>query len=107
VNSEALARLREEELPPGTKGLPLDGRAHSVDSVGAAGWSVLAGDLPFPLLALSRSALEHNLATMAVYCREQEVLLAPHGKTTMAPQLFDRQLDAGSWAITAATPNER
>jgi hypothetical protein len=31
------------------------------------------------------------------------VLLAPHGKTTMAPQLFARQLEAGAWGITLAT----
>jgi len=31
------------------------------------------------------------------------VLLAPHGKTTMAPQLFARQLEAGAWGITFAT----
>ena len=31
------------------------------------------------------------------------VLMAPHGKTTMSPQLFRRQLDAGCWAITVAT----
>ena len=31
------------------------------------------------------------------------MLLAPHGKTTMAPQLYDRQLAHGAWAITIAT----
>jgi D-serine dehydratase len=31
------------------------------------------------------------------------VLLCPHGKTTMAPQLFQRQLARGAWGITAAT----
>ena len=29
--------------------------------------------------------------------------LAPHGKTTMSPQLFARQLDAGAWGMTFAT----
>ena len=29
--------------------------------------------------------------------------LAPHGKTTMAPKLFARQLSAGAWGITVAT----
>ena len=31
------------------------------------------------------------------------VLLAPHGKTTMAPQIFAQQLAAGAWGITVAT----
>jgi len=30
------------------------------------------------------------------------VLLAPHGKTTMAPQIFAQQLAAGAWGITVA-----
>jgi D-serine deaminase-like pyridoxal phosphate-dependent protein len=40
---------------------------------------------------------------MARWCARAGVLLAPHGKTTMAPQLFGRQLAAGAWGITAAT----
>lgn len=56
-----------------------------------------------PLLVLDGPALEHNLALMARYCAEHGVDLAPHGKTTMAPQLFARQLDAGCWGVTAAT----
>jgi D-serine deaminase-like pyridoxal phosphate-dependent protein len=56
-----------------------------------------------PLLVLDEPALAHNIATMAEYCDAHGVDLAPHGKTTMAPQLFARQLAAGSSAITAAT----
>ena len=56
-----------------------------------------------PLLVLDGPALEHNLTLMAQYCAKHGVDLAPHGKTTMAPQLFARQLAAGSWGITAAT----
>src|SRR5262249_62115552 len=29
--------------------------------------------------------------------------IAPHGKTTMAPQLFAKQLNDGAWGITVAT----
>jgi D-serine deaminase-like pyridoxal phosphate-dependent protein len=39
---------------------------------------------------------------MARYCDERGVSIAPHGKTTMAPQLWRRQLDAGAWGISAA-----
>ena len=39
----------------------------------------------------------------ADWCAATGLLLAPHGKTTMAPQLFERQLAAGAWGITAAT----
>jgi D-serine deaminase-like pyridoxal phosphate-dependent protein len=43
---------------------------------------------------------------MAHWCAERGILHAPHGKTTMAPQLFSRQLDAGAWGITAATVSQ-
>jgi peptide/nickel transport system ATP-binding protein len=34
--------------------------------------------------------------------RATGVLLAPHGKTTMAPQIFAQQLAAGAWGMTVA-----
>jgi D-serine dehydratase len=60
-------------------------------------------DLALPVLALRESALAHNLRTMHGWCAERGLSLAPHGKTTMAPQLFQRQLQAGAWGMTAAT----
>lgn len=54
-------------------------------------------------MVLDADALDHNLALMAQYCAAHGVDLAPHGKTTMAPQLFARQLQSGAWGITAAT----
>ena len=60
-------------------------------------------ELPTPLLTIDRSALTHNIDTMAKWCRESGVDLAPHGKTTMAPEIWQQQLDAGAWGITVAT----
>jgi D-serine deaminase-like pyridoxal phosphate-dependent protein len=66
--------------------------------------SLFDGTFSPPVMTLHRSALEHNITTMARYCRDHGVLLAPHGKTTMAGSIFERQLAAGAWAITVATP---
>ncbi|WP_033296090.1 amino acid deaminase [Amycolatopsis jejuensis] len=55
-----------------------------------------------PFVVLDAAALEHNLSTMARWCAGRGIALAPHGKTTMAPELFARQLDHGAWGITAA-----
>jgi D-serine deaminase-like pyridoxal phosphate-dependent protein len=66
--------------------------------------SLFGGAFTPPVMTLRRSALEHNIATMARYCRDRGVDLAPHGKTTMAARIFERQLAAGAWAITVATP---
>lgn len=84
------------------KGYPHNAPACAVRDIGAHGWNVLRGDLPFPIAVLKQTALEHNLRWMADFAATSGVLLAPHGKTTMAPQLFDRQLVAGAWGMTLA-----
>ena len=85
------------------KGYPRTQPPRLRSEVGAAGWNVLAGDLPLPMAVLKREALEHNLQWMQARVREWGIDLAPHGKTTMSPQLFQRQLDAGAWGLTFAT----
>jgi D-serine deaminase-like pyridoxal phosphate-dependent protein len=64
---------------------------------------LFGGGFSTPVLVLADSALRHNVEAMAAYASAAGVDLAPHGKTTMAPQLFARQLAAGAWAMTAAT----
>lgn len=98
----ALLQLDEQRLLPGTKGLPLRAPLRQGD-IGAVGFNVLAGDLSYPVAVLRQSALDHNLAWMQDFAARGNVLLAPHGKTTMSPQLFHAQLRAGAWAITLAT----
>lgn len=56
-----------------------------------------------PVLTLDDSAIDQNLSAMAAWCADNGVELAPHGKTTMSPTLWERQLRAGAWAITLAT----
>ena len=91
---------------------PVDGRHRGFGAVaeglpagalGEQGYDVGRGDLPLPLLVLRESALAHNLRVMHGWCAERGLSLAPHGKTSMAPQLIRRQLDAGAWGMTAAT----
>lgn len=85
------------------KGYPPTEPPRACSAVGAAGWNVLAGDLPLPLALIKREALTHNLAWMQRYARGQGVDMAPHGKTTMSPQIFSRQLEAGAWGISFAS----
>ncbi|MCP3424965.1 alanine racemase [Rothia sp. AR01] len=61
-----------------------------------------ATELNTPLVTLDEQALNHNARTMATWCRDHGVALAPHGKTTMSPQLWQLQLDHGAWGITLA-----
>ncbi|RCV48447.1 alanine racemase [Marinitenerispora sediminis] len=92
-------------LDAAAKGLAVPaGSAVTVEEYVRDGRDVHTGGLDFPVLTLDGEALDGNIAAMADYCARNGVLLAPHGKTTMAPRLFDRQLAAGAWAITVATP---
>lgn len=88
------------------KGYPYHVAACAVRDIGTCGWNVLRGDLPFPIALLKQSALDHNLHWMADFAKAAGVLLAPHGKTTMAPQLFEQQLSVGAWGITLANMHQ-
>ena len=85
------------------KGFPHGAAPLRRSQVGAQGWNVLAGDLPLPLAVIRRDALAHNVGWMQRFADSSGVSFAPHGKTTMSPQLFRRQLDAGAWGLTFAT----
>ena len=78
----------------------------SLRDVPGMGWNVLDGEFMFPVMVLKEAALRHNLEAMADFCRRHGVLLAPHGKTAMAPQLFELQREAGAWGVTAATTSQ-
>ncbi|PJX23120.1 amino acid deaminase [Advenella sp. S44] len=69
----------------------------------AARLNVYENAFAFPLAVLNQSALEHNVQWMQRFARDKGVSLAPHGKTTMSPELFELQLAAGAWGLTFAT----
>lgn len=85
------------------KGLPA---TIAVADLPATGWNILAGDLPFPVAVLKQSALDHNSRWMRAFLAAARVSFAPHGKTTMAPQLFRQQIADGCWGITVATAQQ-
>ena len=107
VMEEALRSLDGIPLPPGLKGLPPEraGRSWTPAGLAAAGLNALQ-DLPTPFALLRRSALHHNARVMGRYCSDNNVLLAPHGKTTMAPALWKLQFEHGTWALTVALPHQ-
>lgn len=88
---------------PTHKSFPLQAAPGTSADIAQRGWNVLADDLPYPLAVLRGDALAHNLAWMQDYARRKGVALAPHGKTTMSPELLARQLDTGAWGLTFAT----
>lgn len=100
-----MMELENQLLQPGVKGLPIAAPLRQGD-IGARRWNVLNADTSFPVALLKTSALEHNLQWMRGFCERYGVQLAPHGKTTMSPQLFDAQLSNGAWGMTLATVSQ-
>lgn len=101
-----LDELLDTPPPATTKGLAPAAAGRPLREIGGLGLSVLQGDLPWPAALLRRSALEHNARWMRDFVARAGVALCPHGKTTMSPQLFDRQLRDGCWGITLATASQ-
>ncbi|KIE26433.1 amino acid deaminase [Streptomyces sp. MUSC 125] len=103
-----LARLAEERLDHRFKGLPPDADGRTVGELAAQRRNLFAEADGFttPILALSAERLERNLAMMETYTVRHGLAFAPHGKTSMAPQLFHRQIEHGAWGITLAVPHQ-
>ncbi|OWV31315.1 amino acid deaminase [Halomonas campaniensis] len=66
------------------------------------GSNLLSG-VSLPTAVVHEGPLAHNVAWMQRFAEAHGARLAPHGKTTMTPALFNRQLQAGAWGITLAT----
>ncbi|MGW2647772.1 alanine racemase [Streptomyces sp. NPDC001393] len=110
-SSEALARLAEERVDHRFKGLPPDADGLTVGELTAQRRNLFTeeagtGGFTTPLLVLSAERLAHNLALMETYTARHGLAFAPHGKTSMAPQLFHRQIEHGAWGITLAVPHQ-
>ena len=88
------------------KGLGYLARPVEPGLVPESGWNLLREDLSLPAAVLYQDRLMHNLAWMRDFVSAYGVRLAPHGKTTMAPRLFQMQLEAGAWGITLATAHQ-
>ncbi|MET7269974.1 MULTISPECIES: amino acid deaminase [Streptomyces] len=106
TGTEALARLAEEHVDHRFKGLPPDAAGLTVAELAAQRRNLFTGGFTTPVLALSAERLEHNLKLMETYAARHGLAFAPHGKTSMAPQLFHRQIEHGAWGITLAVPHQ-
>jgi D-serine dehydratase len=93
-------------ITPLNKGLGPFDRALEPGDVAQLNWNLLREDLNLPSAVLYEDKLLHNLNWMRQFISAYGVKLAPHGKTTMAPRLFQMQLKAGAWGITLATAHQ-
>ncbi|NVM98654.1 alanine racemase [Arthrobacter sp. SDTb3-6] len=96
-----LGELGNARLSPREKGLPVRAAGMTVRDFLATGPRL--PEFWTPIVALDQEAMQANVDLMARWCSARGLKLMPHGKTTMAPQLWQHQLDAGSIGITLAT----
>ncbi|GAA2149670.1 amino acid deaminase [Actinomadura napierensis] len=101
IDVEAVDALDGERLDWRFKSVPVS--AHGMTVAQARDARLPLDDFGTPLLTLDAGALDHNARLMADWVSAAGMELAPHGKTTMAPALWRKQLDAGAWGITLAT----
>ncbi|WP_327401634.1 amino acid deaminase [Streptomyces sp. NBC_01288] len=104
--TEALTRLAGERVDHRFKGLPPDADGLTLTELAAQRRNLFTDGFTTPVLALSAERLDHNLRLMETYATRHGLAFAPHGKTSMAPQLFHRQLAHGAWGITLAVPHQ-
>ena len=96
-----LDELGAERLSARDKGLPQRAIGMSVAEFLAT--EPRLNEFWTPMVVLDDEAIQNNLDVMARWSASRGLRLMPHGKTTMAPSLWQRQLDAGSLGITLAT----
>lgn len=91
---------------------PLDWTCKGIPEhlLGRTGREIGALDLPlfdagvlFPMAVLREDILQANSRWMMQFLGTFNAQLAPHGKTTMSPDLMALQLRDGAWGLTAAT----
>lgn len=101
-----LPAVLDERLDASFKGFPPEREPFRVADAPAQDLRLFRGDLPLPVAVLHESALRHNAEGFMRFVAESGASLAPHGKTTNAPQLFADQLADGAWGITVANVHQ-
>lgn len=106
IDEAALDTLLDSPLDWRFKGLPHSVWGLSIRDVQRRGLNLFRDGFLPPVTTLDEAALTHNLATLAELCARHGFAHAPHGKTTMAPQLYAKQFAHGAWGQTAATASQ-
>lgn len=88
-----------------TKQNVLTGVTHKSATLNQDGSSVniLREDVCLPAVIVKQRELENNISWMQHYSNSANVSLSPHGKTTMTPAIFKRQIAQGAWGLSVGT----
>ena len=96
--------LADEVLSAGDTGLPARAAGLTVREFLAT--APRLGEFWTPLTVLDADAMRRNAATIQAWAASKGMELMPHGKTTMAPALWNLQLEMGATGLTLATPGQ-
>ncbi len=88
--------------PPSLGELSLD-KGVLPDAGVAGGGAGVFETIPLPVAVIRKPVLERNSRWMREFIRHSGIDIAPHGKTTMIPQIFQMQIADGAWALTLST----
>lgn len=88
------------------RGLPESAMGLSIKEYVQQKRNLFTDEYQWPQAIMLDRALEQNLKTMDAFCKKHNVLLAPHVKTHMSPQLAKRQIDNGAWGVTVANASQ-
>lgn len=91
---------RERRAPIGLLDKAISAQWAGQSASEIASGTPLLSEFPTPMLTLDAQAVDNNVRAMSEWCAARGVALCPHGKTTMSPDLWLRQLEAGAWGIT-------
>lgn len=104
IDDARVSALAEEVLGWQHQAIPAQFHGQTVSQFRTAAPAL--DQLQTPVLTLDREAMSGNLERFAQWCQQHGVLAAPHGKTTMAPALWQWQLEHGAWGITLANAHQ-
>lgn len=96
----------QEKLSWKHKGLPESAVGLTAEQYLAQSEGLFADGFHWPQAVILEDALEHNLTTMKAFCEKHNVLLAPHVKTHMSPEIAQRQVENGAWGVTVANASQ-
>lgn len=95
----------EDNIGATFRGVPVQsGAGASPDRL--VGRNVLDGSVALPIALLKHKELESNAAWMQGFVWTHGVSLWPHGKTSMAPKLFKRQMAWGAQRLSVASATQ-
>ena len=87
MNSEFYKQILNTKVDSKTKGVYEISKI-KVKDIPRKKWNIFQDNVQFPILTLRESTFKKNIESMINYAKHNGVVLAPHCKTSMCPQIL-------------------